>query len=1234
MVASLKKTPYRPKMAILGSRERMCVHRDLRPRAGAARGGDGAPPTNVNHECRVRVRNTEKYRKKAWRSMEENYDDDDPPEVLPGDRSEGQAQAQADREGAGDGDDFQSKDHKMCPHYRQLTTNRTATLAHTTFIPNEKAVSCCSIGGEETKFGAHDIEDLVNFAVSPHTISGVALYRGESSSIGLQLTEGPGTVGCRVGVVKENGSALVEGTLRVGDRIKKLNGKDVSNLPLSTLGNHIRGSNADPVVLDVVRGNDHITDESGYSSHSACPYYLSQILSQNAEIVFAPYNYVLDPGIRNALGIELEGAVVVLDEAHNVEDTLRECGSGKYPEIELYEMIIMMNNYAIMQRSQHNVINVKLREAGSLPNGSEGGGEQQVHLPEVAHTILLFLESLIEFLRASKDRFEQSPGKKGATQTINDWRKYHTPDDHNVEVTYDGPNGRGQNGKAVGCRPFFDRLEMSQNDLNYVVSCAEAIGEYVQQREEQDQTSQNRVDRIIDLVSKFASACEEPEHFYVSSVVSPNGSFAHAAGEDDGASQNSPARGQQSRFKKKPKSFPFAPPRTQAHPNRPANPCSHPICRQKSQGDAFNVVRHGKHCNGSTPKWEAALVLNLLSPGLHMRELAAQCRTIVLASGSLAPLPSLCGELNLFPPKETSASESVKADDDKVGIGDTNDRSRYGRLQVRPRPLEANHVVDLPKQLLAVSIGHFPDGSPLTCTYSNYSKPSFIPKLGDAVASIIERVPSGGVLVFLPSYSFLRKCINAWNPYGGRGGFSRFGRDVDSDVWDRIQASKGKIIVETGGNQEKFEEARNDYNETIRTTGSCVLLAVFRGKMSEGVSFNDDYARGVICVGMPYPNSFDTSVRAKKDYNDEQRRLNGRKNLLPGQEWYSQQAYRAIAQALGRCIRHASDYGTIVLLDSRHCDDGAPIVDGTGVCLAHRNLPKWMRHHVKNLKKGHRGSGGVMHQFVSNPDLKSIQGGWGGLAQEMKRFFRAAKPHSESVLGKQRAALAKAQERDQKAKGRKFDSNTGTWSSGGPISPASTSSPSNSLVGKASSSVHGSSSSTASARTNSSYSQGARVASQRLTSMERIRRAVPKKKEKPANTLLAMFDRQRNDAAAETSPSGDIHPESTAVSAAAAMPSAPDQSAPSNAHDISNQSTSTPANLGSALKAVSSQLTATSQAATDEDNLCVICEEEQKRVVLLPCKHLCVCVSCSKLEKLEDCPMCRTPISDKLEVFV
>ena len=39
MVQSLKKTPYRPKMAILGSRDRMCIHKALRPRDMVVGGG-------------------------------------------------------------------------------------------------------------------------------------------------------------------------------------------------------------------------------------------------------------------------------------------------------------------------------------------------------------------------------------------------------------------------------------------------------------------------------------------------------------------------------------------------------------------------------------------------------------------------------------------------------------------------------------------------------------------------------------------------------------------------------------------------------------------------------------------------------------------------------------------------------------------------------------------------------------------------------------------------------------------------------------------------------------------------------------------------------------------------------------------------------------------------------------------------------------------------------------------
>lgn len=50
-----------------------------------------------------------------------------------------------------------------------------------------------------------------------------------------------------------------------------------------------------------------------------CPYYLSRSLKQQADVIFMPYNYLLDPKSRRAHNIELNRAVVIFDEAHNVK---------------------------------------------------------------------------------------------------------------------------------------------------------------------------------------------------------------------------------------------------------------------------------------------------------------------------------------------------------------------------------------------------------------------------------------------------------------------------------------------------------------------------------------------------------------------------------------------------------------------------------------------------------------------------------------------------------------------------------------------------------------------------------------------------------------------------------------------------------------------------------------------------------------------------------------------------
>ncbi len=56
---------------------------------------------------------------------------------------------------------------------------------------------------------------------------------------------------------------------------------------------------------------------------AGCPYYASREKQQQAQLVFCPYNYILDPGVQASLGIDLSGAVVIIDEAHNIADVCR-----------------------------------------------------------------------------------------------------------------------------------------------------------------------------------------------------------------------------------------------------------------------------------------------------------------------------------------------------------------------------------------------------------------------------------------------------------------------------------------------------------------------------------------------------------------------------------------------------------------------------------------------------------------------------------------------------------------------------------------------------------------------------------------------------------------------------------------------------------------------------------------------------------------------------------------------
>jgi chromosome transmission fidelity protein 1 len=66
-----------------------------------------------------------------------------------------------------------------------------------------------------------------------------------------------------------------------------------------------------------------------------CPYYASRTAIPGAEIVTLPYPLLLQQSAREALGINLEGNVVIVDEAHNIMDAI----SGVHAaEIRLSEL--------------------------------------------------------------------------------------------------------------------------------------------------------------------------------------------------------------------------------------------------------------------------------------------------------------------------------------------------------------------------------------------------------------------------------------------------------------------------------------------------------------------------------------------------------------------------------------------------------------------------------------------------------------------------------------------------------------------------------------------------------------------------------------------------------------------------------------------------------------------------------------------------------------------------------
>lgn len=426
----------------MGSRDRLCIHEHV------------IRKTNVNQECNNRVRATEKARKRMLKNSKQRYNDERPPRM----ESDG---LPAVKEMQGENGHVR-KLEPTCPHLRQLSSNQTA----------QKVVD--RFRASLTK--PPDIEDLVAFGQNPDSRI-FRLRKANNQEWGMKLKDGTNYPYPQIESIDPNGMAA--GLVQKDEYIFDINGTSTGTMSLPQVEDLLPSCNE--LLLRV--GSS--IQETG-SNNSLCPYFTARALEKSADIVFCPYNYVLDASIRDALSLNIQNAVVVLDEAHNVEDCCRSSGSGQWSEFELSEMVVALEYIS-----------------GTAPI-SEPNVDAPAPKSYMAHELLLFLEKILLFLTDQKEGFQQN-GR--AEKAIAEWKRFRTTNDTSFELSYDGPTGHGQGNKAVGCKPFFDRVFGNPNPslVEYAKAMLETVrGDEVDYREK-------IFESMLDLVSKLMLATREPE---------------------------------------------------------------------------------------------------------------------------------------------------------------------------------------------------------------------------------------------------------------------------------------------------------------------------------------------------------------------------------------------------------------------------------------------------------------------------------------------------------------------------------------------------------------------------------------------------------------------------------------------------------------------------------------------------------------------------------------------------
>ncbi|KAK6058953.1 DNA repair helicase [Cooperia oncophora] len=585
----------------------------------------------------------------------------------------------------------------------------------------------------------------------------------------------------------------------------------------------------DAVVFDI----EELVESLSSMAKPICPYFSStRVLTQDADIIFCPFSYLVDPIIRHSSDVHLRNSVVILDEAHNIEDNCREAASFTFHEKEVADALANI-------REKENLTLMLIEKVATGADLMEGVEKEAVNMTVDNHgkylehitKLALLVDDLLKWFRDSASKLLEnaySDSMGNLSQTVN-----HAYLDVDL--------------KRFRLHPDNARYEHVQAAFNAVCSAYQEGQENRQPEMKLSSIAIVCVEKWLYFIGYFKD--EEKRSMYKMNVSSEyidksndRSSFAH--GNARRSTQGGPK-------------------------NVNYSQTDGDVWLSSSQGPSGHVpIRQG---------YKTSISLWCMSPELAFTSAFSDCRSVVLASGTLCPVETLKTELGLKFHSQMEGDQVIPAD-----------------------------------QIFASVLPVGLNGHRMCATYQNVANVNsrFISELALIVSRICMSVPKG-ILCFFPSYRVLNLLFEHM--------------EVTSML---RQIQTRKVVVKEPRRSSDMHEVMEVYEDAVKSpekygrhVDGALMFAVFRGKVSEGIDFVDDLARVVISVGIPFPNAMDDLVKEKKAYNNEYCKI---KSLLTGDQWYVSQAYRALNQALGRCLRHRNDWGALVLIDERLVEQAKP----------------------------------------------------------------------------------------------------------------------------------------------------------------------------------------------------------------------------------------------------------------------------------------------------------------------